>query len=310
MQNTSIEKYIVQNILFRANSSSTIGTGHIMRDLVLAGQFKDAKIIFATKAHPGNINYKIEERNYVIEIINSNDLEELVSIIKKHSIDMIVIDHYGIDYDFEKALKEITGITIFVIDDTYEKHCCDILLNHNFYGDSTKYKGLVPETCEVRCGSKYTLLRNEFIKEKQKGRQCKNNTNQLNAFISMGGSDHSNINIKILEILKETSNIYAHVVTTTANKNLKELENYVSSQNNITLHINSNLIAQLMNNANFAIVAPSVTINEILYLGVPFIAIQTAENQKYMYKFIKKINLKILKKFSADELKYYIEEFK
>jgi len=305
----SIENYIVQNILFRANSSSTIGTGHIMRDLVLAEQFKDVKIIFATQDLPGNINHKIEERNYVIEIINSNDLKELVDIIKKHLIDMIVIDNYGIDYAFEKALKEITGVTVFVIDDTYEKHYCDILLNHNVYGDSNKYKGLVPEKCEVRCGSSYTLLRNEFIKEKQKGRQSIDNAKQLNAFISMGGSDPTNISIKILEVLKKFSNIYSHVVTTTSNKNLNELEKYVRSQNNIALHINSNSIAQLMNNSNFAIVTPSVTINEILYLEIPFIAIKTAENQKYMYRFIKKLNLKILKEFSAEELKCSIEEF-
>ena len=226
----SIENYIVQNILFRANSSSTIGTGHIMRDLVLAEQFKDVKIIFATQDLPGNINHKIEERNYVIEIINSNDLEELVDVIKNHLIDMIVIDNYEINYAFEKALKEITGVTVFVIDDTYEKHYCDILLNHNVYGDSSKYKGLVPEKCEVRCGSSYTLLRNEFIKEKQKGRQSIDNAKQLNAFISMGGSDHTNISIKILEVLKKFSNIYSHVVTTTSNKNLNELEKYVSSQ--------------------------------------------------------------------------------
>jgi len=299
----------MQNILFRANSSSTIGTGHIMRDFVLAEQFKDANIIFATQDLPGNINHKIEERNYVIEIINSNGFEELVGIIKKYSIDMIVIDHYGIEYDFEKALKEITDVTIFVLDDTYEKHYCDILLNHNVYGDTIKYKSLVPENSEIRCGSKYTLLRNEFIKEKQKGRQNKNDNNQLNVFISMGGTDHSNISIQILEVLKETPSIYAHVVTTTANKHLKELEKYVISRNNITLHINSNSIAQLMNNADFAIVPPSVTINEILYLGIPFIAIQTAENQKYMYDFIKNLNFIILKKFSVEELKYSIDEF-
>ena len=64
-----------------------------MRDFVLAEQFKDSNIIFATQDLPGNINNKILEKNYTIEILNSNSLEELVTVIKAHSIDMIIIDH-------------------------------------------------------------------------------------------------------------------------------------------------------------------------------------------------------------------------
>ena len=64
-----------------------------------------------------------------------------------------------------------------------------------------------------------------------------------------------------------------------------------------------------MNKADFAIIPPSVTINEILYLGIPFIAIQTAENQKCMSDFIKKHNHQILKKFSKKELKHSLKEF-
>ena len=71
-------------------------------------------------------------------------------------------------------------------------------LNHNIYADSSKYKNLVPENCELRCGSNYTLLRDEFIKEKQKGRQSKNDKKNINIFIAMGGADHSNLNIQIL----------------------------------------------------------------------------------------------------------------
>ena len=51
-----------KNILFRADSSSTIGTGNIMRDLVLAEQFQDAHIVFATQDLPGNLNHKIKEK--------------------------------------------------------------------------------------------------------------------------------------------------------------------------------------------------------------------------------------------------------
>lgn len=106
-------------------------------------------------------------------------------------------------------------------DDTYEKHYCDILLNHNISADKKKYKDLVPKSCELRCGSKYTLLREEFIEEKEKKRRVKT------IFVAMGGADHSDINIKILKVLEKFDNLKVNLVTTTANKNLEELKEYV-----------------------------------------------------------------------------------
>lgn len=155
------------NILFRADSSPLIGTGHIMRDLVLVKQFKEDNVFFATRELKGNINYKIDNSGYKRVILNTNEFDELDKLIKDLSIDMIIIDHYGIDYKFEKKLKESNpNLKVFVFDDTYEKHCCDILLNHNISANEKKYIGLVPNKCELRCGSKYTLLRDEFLKEK------------------------------------------------------------------------------------------------------------------------------------------------
>jgi hypothetical protein len=57
------------NILVRADSSSYIGTGHIMRDLVLAKQYKNENIIFATQDLVGNINHQIIETGYKIELL-------------------------------------------------------------------------------------------------------------------------------------------------------------------------------------------------------------------------------------------------
>jgi len=293
-----------QNILFRADSSSTIGTGHIMRDLVLAEQFKDAHIIFATQELPGNINHKIKEKEYAIEILTSNDIEELDSLIKDLNIDMIVIDHYGIDYAYEKQLKTLyPTLKIMSLDDTYEKHHCDILLNINLYADTTKYKDLVPDNCELRCGAKYMLLRDEFIIEKQKGRQNKDDKENLNIFIAMGGADHANLNIEILKVLENFPRIYANVATTSANQNLNELQEYVAGKDNVMLHINTDQIAKLMNEADIAIVSPSVTLNEIFYLHVDFVAIKTADNQIEMYNYLVKNKHLVLKKFNETELK-------
>ena len=155
------------NILVRADSSSYIGTGHIMRDLVLAKQYLNENIIFATQDLVGNINHKIIESGYKIELLKSNDFEELNDLIKRLNIDMIIIDNYDIDYNFEKKLKEDnSSLNFFVLDDTYEKHFCDILLNHNIYAYEKKYKNKVPKNCELRCRAKYTLLRDEFLEAK------------------------------------------------------------------------------------------------------------------------------------------------
>lgn len=299
----------MKNILFRADSSSTIGTGHIMRDLVLANQYvkKDHNIIFATQDLEGNINHKIKEAGYKIKILKTNDIKELNKLIKKLEIDMIVIDHYGIDYKFEKKLKTKTGVKILSFDDTYEKHYCDILLNHNISANKKRYKDLVPLHCELRCGAKYTLLRDEFIKEKK--RQTRAISSKYNTiFLAMGGADHSNINIKILNVLEKFNNVKVNLVTTRANKNLEELKKYVKEREWISLYINSNKIAKLMRKSDMAIVTPSVTLNEIFYMNRPFIAIQTADNQDDMYNYLRKKKLPVLKRFKDTKLTKYVEK--
>jgi spore coat polysaccharide biosynthesis predicted glycosyltransferase SpsG len=183
-----------------------------------------------------------------------------------------------------------------VLDDTYEKHHCDILLNHNISADKERYKGLVPSCCELRCGSDYTLIRDEFYKAK----------NTQTVFLAMGGADHSNLNISILEVIKEFDNIEVIVVTTTANPNLKVLEKYVADKDWIELHINTNIMAKLIKRSDFAIVTPSVTVNEVIFMDLPFIAIMTADNQIDIYEYLVNNGYIALNKFNKDILKVEI----
>ena len=285
------------NILFRADASSSIGTGHIMRDLVLAQQYPSSKIFFATQELKGNLNSKIIEAGYQLEVLSSNDIDELDALIQKYSIEMLIIDHYDIGYEIEKELKTRNpSLTILVVDDTYERHHCDILLNHNISGDAQKYKGLVPDSCELRCGVDYTLLREEFHKEKK----------SKTVFVAMGGTDYGNLNISILEVLKKFDDINTIVVTTEANPYLKELQTYIEDKKWIELHINSNNIAKLMKISDFAIVTPSVTVNEVYFMELPLIAITVAPNQEGMAKYLKENGFLIIDKFYSNTLESFI----
>ncbi len=294
------------NILFRTDSSSQIGTGHIMRDLVLAKQYPNSNITFATRELDGNINHKIKEAGYKTGILKTNDLEELDSLVKELNIDMIIIDHYSIGFDFEKQLSTLNSQpSIMVLDDTYEKHYCDILLNHNISADKKRYKNLVPKNCELRCGSKYTLLREEFYKEKKKikrKKQFSNPNSQISIFIAMGGADTAKLNIPILKILKKLDNIKVTLVTTSSNNNLNILQNYCKNKKWINLHIDSNKIAKLMRKSDFGIITPSVTANELYFMNIPFVAIKTADNQKDMVKFLKNKKYLTMGKFNKGKL--------
>ena len=299
----------MNNILFRADASSTIGTGHIMRDLVLAQQYPNSEIIFATQELEGNLNYKIIESGYEVITLESNSMAELDKLIKKYDIDMIVIDHYGIDYNYEKALKEENpSLIILSFDDTYEKHYCDILLNHNIYADDSKYLKLVPKSCELHCGEKYTLLRDEFMEVKKSIlKSTKSKKNRI--FIAIGGADTINLNPKIIQLLEKNDNIIVEIVTSTANKHIEELKNLIKNKKWINLHINSVKIAELMRKSDFAIITPSVTLNEVWYMKLPFIAIQTANNQKYMVEYIKRLDLPILKEWRMEKFEIILKEY-
>ncbi len=297
-------------ILIRADSSSSIGTGHIMRCLVLAKRdFSNDEVIFAVRDLDGNINQKIITQGFDIEILNSNDISELTSLIDRLNIDRLVIDHYDIGFEQELKIKKQTNCELFVLDDIYNRHYCDILLNHNIYAQKERYKGLVPRWCDIRCGKEFTLIRDEFYKAKEsmnkKHFECQD---RINVFVAMGGADTAKLNIPILEVLTSLDNLFIHIVTTSANRDLRRLKSYCNDKDNILLYINSNQIATLMSSVDFAIVTPSVILNEVFFMELPFIAIATAINQKEMLSYLTKRRYLVMKKFNRNTLYQLVKE--
>ena len=61
-----------------------------------------------------------------------------------------------------------------------------------------------------------------------------------------------------------------------------------------------------MKKSDFAIVTPSVTLNEIFYMEIPFVAIKTAKNQEDMYEYLVKKELLVLDNYSDVKFKVLI----
>ena len=294
------------NILFRVDSSSKIGHGHVMRCLVLAKQYREDNVIFATQDLKGNANQKIIDESYKLIALNDGSVNELVQRINELNIDMVVFDHYGINSDFEKAVKGDSGVKILSFDDVYEKHYCDILLNHNIYADAGKYKDLVPDFCEIRCGKKYTLVRDEFKKIEIK--KNPSNKGKLVVFVCLGGADANNISLPVLEILSDFDNIIVNLATTSSNKNIEKLLGFSKQYEDINICIDCN-VAELMSNSNFSIITPSVIVHEAMTIKLPFMAIMTADNQKMMYQYLCENNYPAFKQDELNELRMEIKNY-
>lgn len=297
------------NILIRVDSSFTIGTGHLMRCLVLAKRYTLDNITFAVKELDGNINYKIDSEGYKKIILKSSSNNEIISIIEDANIDLLILDHYEISFDDEKEIKNRTDVKILAFDDMYKKHYCDILLNHNLSANPNRYKALVPLNCEIRCGSKFTLLREEFYSCKKGYKKIKKDKKK-SIFVAIGGTDHKNINFKILNTLSFFKDIEVNIVTTNANRNLSKLIKYTNSKKWINLHIDSNSIASIMNNSDIAIITPSVVANEVIFMNIPFITIKTASNQNDIHTFLISKNFLCLNKFNSYKLKKSLNKLK
>lgn len=278
-------------VLFRCDSSSSIGLGHVMRDLVFAQNFKGEEVSFACQNLKGNINNKIP---YPIHTLKSNQPEELIKLINSLHIDLLIIDHYDINCEAERNIKENTTVKIECFDDDYREHFCDKIINHNISADKTKYKN--PDIVKIIS----PLIRDEFKIEKPIKRE-----KVYDLLIAMGGADSTNINIQILKTLPDSLSII--FITTSANANLDELRHYVTCKKNISLHVDSKEVAKLINQSRLAIITPSVMVHEILFMDIPFLAIKTASNQDDIYAYLKQNKYPTLESWDETEFKKCIK---
>ena len=277
-----------KKILFRCDSSSIIGLGHVKRCLVLAKRLKEydknIKILFATQNLNGNINQEILKSGFSIYAIRDNSVEMLDYFVKGLQINLLIIDSYDIDYVYEEQLKiKNPTLKMLSFDDTINPHKSDMVLNHGVQAQEKEYKRLVSKKTKLFCGSEYTLLRDEFLETKRK------KVTRNSVAVILGGNDVLNLSSKIADLLLEINKKYKiTVITTSVNPNIKELK----ENKNIELLVDINNMASVIATKSLVITATGGTLFEVLALKKKFINIEVASNQKVVDKFLKNKGIK------------------
>jgi len=290
------------NIVFRVDSSSQMGIGHLMRCLALAHELKrkQYQVTFICRELEGNLIYLVDFRVLILPknvSFQSNDLylnslgatqeqdaEQTINIIPNDA-NILIVDNYALDRVWHKKLRKSVK-KIMVIDDLADRQFdCDILLNQNFGSQKEDYQCKVPNDCKLLLGCDYALLRPEFSELRMQAIKKRKHTKEIkNILISMGGSDKNNVTYKVLQQLSNDFNI---TVALGGSSQHKEMIKKYAKNRNVKVVIDANNMEELMLNADLAIGAGGTTSWERCCLGLPTLLFVLSDNQRAVAKTLK-----------------------
>ncbi len=278
----------MKRLIIRADASTRIGSGHVMRCLALAQAWNDqgGETIFVLAEQILAIESKLIEEGitlvYLETTIGSDeDAQQTASIAKKYAAPWVVVDGYQFGAKYQKELKSF-GLKILFLDDNghAEHYFSDLVLNQNISANINIYSNREPYT-QLLLGTAYTLLRRDFLKWREWKRLVIPNAYKI--LVTLGGSDPENVTLKVIQSLSliQNNNLDIVVVIGGTNPNYEQLLSFAKySSSPISLQINVSNMDELMSWADIAIAAGGSTNWELAFMGLPSIVITIADNQK------------------------------
>jgi len=279
-------------VAFRADASSDIGAGHVMRCLALADALaaRGADCHFLCRELPGQLFDRIEARNFAVTRLpatrasgatspgQAEDAAEFLAALAGPA-DIVVVDHYALGAEWEKAVNGHCG-QLIVIDDLCRQHVASLVIDQTLGRSASAYSH--GQVGEVLAGSEYALLQPVYYRfREQLDRSVVPHEHRL--LVSMGGYDALNVSASVLEVLASSAcDWIRHIdlVLPTAAPYFASIRQRLSELGGrFVLHDFVEDMAGLMSCCTLAIGAPGSTTWERAVLGLPSVLVPFAANQ-------------------------------
>lgn len=297
-------------VVFRTDASIQIGTGHVMRCLTLADSLRlqGAECTFVCRSHKGHLIDLIHGKGYKTIALQAYDSSEAQGLeqssqhmtwlgtdwvtdvrdtqraIHPDEIDWLIVDHYALDHQWERAMRPVCK-HLMVIDDLADRqHECDVLLDQNLGRRSADYASLLPSTAQTLIGPRFALLRPEFAQLREVSLTRRQQPVLRHLLITMGGIDKDNMTGKVLEAINQCAlplDLRISVVMGSHPPWLEKIKALASAMERPTeVLVDVKQMAQLMVSSDLVIGAAGGTAWERCCLGVPSLITATASNQR------------------------------
>lgn len=313
------------NVFLRADSSLSIGSGHIIRCLNLVKALKKAgaQCFFISKDHRGNIVEKIIHDGFPVKVISvsektdgyirdekswlngsqEDDAEQFISLVAETCIepDIIVVDHYSLDSEWEVIVKtRFPDAHLVIIDDLCNRpHRSDLLIDQTYLRRAEEYASLNQNNGKILAGANYALLDPLFSRLKNQSIARKASIAiPKKLMLTMGGVDAHNVAGKMLGLLEQVSFENIEKITvilgTTCPHRAEIITLAEKSKYNVDVLINVSNMAEIMSEHDFAIGAMGGTTWERCVMGLPAVNVAIADNQSTIAKNLAKAGVIVL----------------
>jgi spore coat polysaccharide biosynthesis predicted glycosyltransferase SpsG len=288
-----------RRLLLRADGSSRIGLGHLMRLLALGQAWADAGGLveaFIGEA-PDAIVGRYEREGMLVRRLRDeagrDPLGRLAGAVADDPSSRAAIDHPGIDVDALARLGDASARTL-VVDDMarLERYPVALVLNQNAHADRADY----PPDGDARylLGLRHVLLRREFradVRERPMADRARR------ILVTFGGADPTGMTRRTIEALAglpdhARTGVAVRVVVGAANPSGGDLE-AVAARAGLSLRVERGLEAMVepMSWADLAVTSGGSTVWELARTGCPAIVVETAPAESFLVRGLERVGL-------------------
>lgn len=262
----------------RVDVNQIIATGHIKRDIEVALCLRKMgeECIFVSADE--NCFPYIEPYGFKTVILNScwddmeGELERIQSVIEEYKITGLLVDSYMVTEKYMQELSRMTTVTYFDELGKFGYGCQQLINGVLVPPDYSKATG------KAFLGPKYVSLRKEFSGLPKK--MIRPEFKKL--FVTSGGTDNYHFCVKFLETFlqrPEWKMVEVTVAVGELSVDKDHLKHLYDSDDRVTIHVNATNMAQLMQDADYAITAGGTSLYEVCAAGVCASCFAIGDNQ-------------------------------
>ena len=253
--------------------------GHVMRCIALAREFEisgNSEILFIMKDFKEAV--EIVRKNFEVKTISKNPaenggLDNSIDIIQMFNPEIIITDILNIDENILLYFKNLCDVLVSIDDLANTKFYSDIVINGHFNSINLEYRDFKNTTYLL--GPSFLILDKAFLIIHAKTKSINKNVKRI--LVTLGGSDDTKSFLKVLRGINRLEKSYdIYLVVGPAFIHHDELGNEIKNSNHQFMtetNINSRRMAELMFNADVAIVSGGNTKYELVTTGTPGLVI-------------------------------------